>query len=200
MDTTDQTTTGQSHPSQAPGIKRSKKHSNLITDIGSSRHSSIDTDVDTDAASKSHLFPAKPPRNSPLRLRSLLLNSAIRPVNAIVDLCPRFPRILADLVHRSLAVLFHLGNALVQLGLGAGIVDLPMSVSVPCILQQAGETMIVASHDLQGLRRLSWDHLQLRQQRHQPPCPYQHRPSPHPGRAASSREPFQRRLRITAVS
>lgn len=65
-----------------------------------------------------HLFLAsKPARDSPLSFSSLLLNSAI----SLVDL---LPRTLAELVKLVLAVLGDFGDTLVQLELGAGVVDL----------------------------------------------------------------------------
>jgi hypothetical protein len=75
------------------------------------------------------LFPSKPTRQSPLCLSRLFLNRAIKLINLLVHLVnpsTDFIRCLVtQLVNLVLAILSDLGDALVDLGLGAGIVDLP---------------------------------------------------------------------------
>lgn len=72
-----------------------------------------------------HLFLAsEPTRDSPLSFSSLLFNRAI----SLIDRLPRTP---AELVKLVLAVLCGFGNTLVQLELGAGVVDLSI-VSNQC--------------------------------------------------------------------
>lgn len=65
-----------------------------------------------------NLFAAtKPTRHGPLSLRRLLLDRAI-------DVIDRLLRVLAELVDLAFTLLRHFGDALVQLGLGAGVVNL----------------------------------------------------------------------------
>lgn len=81
------------------------------------------------------LLSTKPPRNSPLSLSRFLLHRTVDLVHSSIELVPR---LLAVSIKLSLAILEMLlalfqvtlaiiddgGNALVQLGLGAGVVNL----------------------------------------------------------------------------
>lgn len=78
--------------------------------------------MDTSGSKGRPLFlPSKPTGNSPLGLGRLLLNSPIHLINTLVELGARFLAEIAELV---LALLRRLGDPLVQLVLGAGVVDL----------------------------------------------------------------------------
>lgn len=66
-------------------------------------------------------LPSKPTRNSSLSLSRLLLNSPIHLINTLVELGARF---MAEITELGLAFLRVLGDPLVQLVLGAGVVDL----------------------------------------------------------------------------
>lgn len=81
--------------------------------------------ADPSGTQEHHLFLAsKPARGTALGLRSLLLNSAIHFVDTIVDLAPS---VLAKLIELLPSILRHLGNLLIKLELGAGVVDLRRS-------------------------------------------------------------------------